>query len=88
MKIDLDPELDKTIGELIVGGGYHSRNEVIREAVELLKSREAARQESLARLRREIQAGIDQLRRGESYDMDEVFDELLEGLPDPEEPDA
>jgi antitoxin ParD1/3/4 len=88
MNIDLDPELDKTIGELILGGGYHSRNEVIREAVELLKSREAARQESLARLRREIQAGIDQLRRGESYDMDEVFDELLEGLPDPEEPDA
>jgi putative addiction module CopG family antidote len=88
MNIDLDPELDKTIGELILGGGYHSRNEVIREAVELLKSREAARQESLARLRREIQAGIDQLRRGEGYDMDEVFDELLEGLPDPEEPDA
>ena len=87
MHLDLDPELDKTIGELIVSGGYHSRQKVIREAVELLKSREAARLENLERLKRDIQAGIDQLNRGDFYDAEEVFEELLRGLPDPDEPD-
>jgi antitoxin ParD1/3/4 len=81
MTIELEPEIDKAIDELIASGGYHSRHEVIREAVELLKSTEAARQESLSRLRREIQAGIEQLERGEGRDAEEVFAELLKGLP-------
>ncbi|HEV3415348.1 MAG TPA: ribbon-helix-helix protein, CopG family [Pirellulales bacterium] len=88
MNVELDPDLDKTIGELLLGGGYHSRQEVIREAIELLKSREASRQENLERLRRDIQSGIDQIDRGEVFDAEEVFEELLQGLPNPEEPDA
>jgi antitoxin ParD1/3/4 len=88
MTIELEPELDKAIDELIAGGGYHSRQEVIREAIELLKSREPARQEAMARLRRDIQAGLDQLRRGEGRDAEEVFAELLQGLPEDDEPDA
>ncbi len=35
----------------------------------------------LERLRREIQIGIDQIDRSEVFDADEVFDELLAGLP-------
>jgi antitoxin ParD1/3/4 len=88
MTIELEPDLDKAIDELVRTGGYHSRQEVVREAVELLKSREAERQESLARLRREIQIGLDQIARGEVHDAEEVFDELLRGLPDPDEPGA
>ena len=86
MNLELDPELDKTIDELIRGGGYHSPQEVVREALDLLKSRDAGRQELLERLRREIQIGIDQIHRGETHDAEEVFDELLNGLPGPGEP--
>ena len=88
MKLELDPELDKTIDELIRGGGYHSPHEVIREALDLLKSHEAGRQESLRRLRREVQIGIDQIRRGELHDAEEVFDDLLDGLPGTSESSA
>jgi predicted transcriptional regulator len=48
---------------------------------------ERARQEALERLRREIQLGLDQLARGECVDAEEVFEELLRGLPDPDESD-
>lgn len=81
MNLELGPELDKTIDELIRGGGYHSPQEVVREALDLLKSREAGRQELLARLRREVQIGIDQIHRGEVHDAEEVFDDLLNGFP-------
>jgi antitoxin ParD1/3/4 len=86
MNLELDPELDRTIDELVAGGGYDSRQEVVREAVELLKSREVLRLESLERLRREVRIGIEQIDRGEVFDAEEVFDELLKGLPDPDAP--
>ncbi len=85
MNLELDPEVDKAIDELVASGGYESRQEVVREAVALLKSREILREESLQRLRREIQIGIDQIDRGEFFDGEEVFDELLKGLPDPDD---
>jgi antitoxin ParD1/3/4 len=88
MTIELEPDLDKAIDDLIATGGYHSRQEVIREAIELLKSREPARQEAMARLRREIQIGLDQIARGELHDAEEVFEELLRDLPDPDEPNG
>jgi Tfp pilus assembly protein PilF len=49
---------------------------------------ERARQQALDRLRREIQLGLDQLARGEYFDAEEVFEELLRGLPDPDEQDS
>jgi hypothetical protein len=48
---------------------------------------ERVRQVSLERLRREIQRGLDQLERGEGRDAEEVFEELLRGIPDPDDPD-
>jgi antitoxin ParD1/3/4 len=84
MALELDPEIDKAIDELVASGGYDSRREVVREAVALLKSREILREESLQRLRREIQIGIEQIDRGEVFDGEQVFEELLRGLPDPD----
>jgi Tfp pilus assembly protein PilF len=49
---------------------------------------EHARHDSLERLRREIQRGLNQLERGEGRDAEKVFDELLGGLTDPDEPDS
>jgi antitoxin ParD1/3/4 len=88
MNLELDPGIDKTIDELIRGGGYHTPQEVVRESLDLLKSREAGRQEHLARLRREVQIGIDQIHRGELHDAEEVFGDLLDGLPGPSESPA
>jgi len=84
MSLELDPELDKAIDELVASGGYDSKQEVVREAVALLKSREVLREESFERLRKEIQIGIEQLDRGEAFDGEQVFEELLRGLPDPD----
>ena len=36
MNLELDPESDDSINELILGGAYHSPQEVIREAIALL----------------------------------------------------
>jgi putative addiction module CopG family antidote len=85
LNLELDPELDKAIDELVAGGGYDSRQEVVREAVELLKSREVLRLQSLDRLRREVRIGIERIERGEIFDAEEVFEELLKGLPDPDD---
>jgi hypothetical protein len=49
---------------------------------------ESNRQEAFDRLRRDIQSGIDQIDRGEVYDAEEVFEELLQGLPDPDEQES
>jgi hypothetical protein len=49
---------------------------------------ERDRKDALEHLRREIQRGLDQLERGEGHDAEEVFEELLCGLPDPGEPDS
>jgi antitoxin ParD1/3/4 len=88
MNLELDADLNRTIDELIRVGGYHSPQEVVREALDLLKSREAGRGEALVRLRREVQIGIDQIQRGNVHDAEQVFDDLLNGLPGTTEPRA
>lgn len=60
MTVSLTPELEKFINGKIESGQYSSASEVVREARRLL-------QDQLERLRRDIQVGLDQLDRRESY---------------------
>ncbi len=61
----LPPELEKYIDREIASGKYRSADEVICEALRLLRERE----ERLDRLRADLDAGLDQIARGEVIDL-------------------
>jgi len=66
MNVSLTPELERLVNEKVESGLYQTASEVVREALRLLKERDQAREQ----LRADVQAGFDQLARGES----QVFD--------------
>ena len=61
MNVSLTPELERLITEKVDAGSYQTASEVVRDALRLLKLRD----EGLVQLRRDIQAGFDQIERGE-----------------------
>jgi len=77
MNVNLGPTLDKFVADLVRTGLYQSQSEVLREALRLLKDRQANRQKELSRLRREIAVGTQQAQRGELFDGEAVFAQLL-----------
>lgn len=72
MNVSLTPELEQLVNEKVDSGLYQTASEVVREALRLLKERD-----DHARLRGDIQAGLDELARGEGRDYDEVSGRLL-----------
>lgn len=66
MDVTLPPELERLIHDKVSSGLYASQDEVIREALRLLKDRDDLRLLAVEDLRREVQKGLDQLDRGES----------------------
>lgn len=72
MQVTLPPDLEQRIADRVAAGTSASSSEVVEEALRLLFETEAAR----ARLRAEIQVGIDQLDRGESVTGEELFAEI------------
>lgn len=61
MNVSLTPELERLVNEKVESGLYQTASEVVREALRLLKERDQAREQ----LRSDVQAGFDQLARGE-----------------------
>lgn len=72
MTVDLGPQLERTVEELIRNGRYRSKSEVLREGVRLVQDRET----QLAALEATIDRGIDDLRSGRLLSEEEVFPEL------------
>ncbi|MEM6711760.1 MAG: type II toxin-antitoxin system ParD family antitoxin [Pseudomonadota bacterium] len=70
---DLGKPLEEFVEELVKSGRYGSKSEVLREGIRLVQEREA----KLAEFKAKIQEGVDAIERGDVYDLDEVFDELL-----------
>jgi len=64
VNVSLTPELERLINDKVEAGSYQTASEVVREALRLLKLRD----EGLVQLRRDIQAGFDQIERGEFSD--------------------
>ena len=62
MNVSLTPELERLVNEKVDSGLYQTASEVVREALRLLKERDQARE----LLRADVQAGFDQLSRGEA----------------------
>ncbi len=72
MSVDLGPQLERAVRDLIRKGRYRSKSEVLREGVRLVQDREA----QLAALGAAIDKGIDDLKAGRLLSEDEVFSEL------------
>jgi len=68
MNIELPPDQQAFLADLVAAGRFSSVGEAVREGVGLLISRED--------LKRQIQVGIDQADRGEVIDHDTVFRRL------------
>lgn len=80
--IQLTPELERQIDEMMRTGGYNSANEVVREALRLMEERDRL----LALCKREtaekIAKGLESLRAGKGRDGEAVFDRIERELTD------
>jgi antitoxin ParD1/3/4 len=80
MNVSLTPELEEFVSKLVEAGRYRSASEVVRAAIRLLQDLEAERSAKLDALRAGIDAGIEELDRGDGADAAEVFEEILRAL--------
>ena len=78
MNVSLTPELERRISEKVESGLYTTASEVVREGLRLLFEADEAREQRLARLRADIQIGIDQLDRGEGIPGEVIRQEFAE----------
>lgn len=76
LNISLTPELEQFVSSRVASGRYQSASEVVRQGLRLLQEDEMARQAALEKLRNQISLGLDQAKRGELLDGEEVFEEL------------
>lgn len=84
MTVSLTPELESFVSSRVESGKFVSASEVVREGLRLLEEREARRDAELARLRRDVQLGLEQARAGELVDGEEVFAELERRIAEPQ----
>jgi antitoxin ParD1/3/4 len=72
ISVELGETLDRFVEDLLRGGRYNSKSEVLREGVRLIQERET----KLAALDAMIARGIADADAGRLTPMDEVFDRL------------
>jgi len=68
MTIEISPNNERYIEAVVQTGEYRNRSQVVDEALDLLRQRDA--------LRNDVNAGVEQLDRGEGIPADEVFERL------------
>ena len=80
MNVSLTPQLQDFVEAKVKSGRYQSSSEVIRESLRLMEKRDQTHAATLADVRRKVAVGIDQARRGELRDGEEVFDRVRDQL--------
>lgn len=80
MNVSLTPELARFVDGQVQGGLYSTASEVVREGLRILAEREKLRELRREELRKKVQAGLDELDRGEGLDGDAVFEEIERDL--------
>lgn len=70
--INLTPEQDAFVSEIIEAGDYQNASEAIRDAVRLLQQRRREDALKLKVLRSQLKAGVEALKRGDFVEVDEV----------------
>ena len=81
--ISLTPERDAFIEEAVKSGEYQNASEAVRDALRALQQRRREDALKLEALRRQIDAGVGPLDRGEFTEVDDVeLEAYLDGLQD------
>ena len=70
MNVMLKPELERFIDEKVKAGHYADANDIVNEALEVLKEQEEFSAEQVTYLRRELGRGVDQLDQGHCAQFD------------------
>jgi antitoxin ParD1/3/4 len=84
--INLTHEQDEFVESVVRAGEYQNASEAIRDALRALKQRRQEDALKLERLRMRIEAGIDDLERGEFDEVDDPdLDAYFDGLNDSDE---
>jgi antitoxin ParD1/3/4 len=65
MALTLPPDLEATVRERVSSGAYSSSSEVLREALRLIDARDRWLEAQREAFRRDVEAGLAQLDRGE-----------------------
>lgn len=76
MNVSLTAELETFVQKRVESGRYQTASEVVREALRLLEEKELVKSVRLEKLRADVQAGIDELDRGEGIEAEELFADL------------
>ena len=90
MHVSLTPELESRVKARLESGLYNNASEVIREALRFMELHEDWISEvKLAKLREQLQVGIDQLDQGmgtviqSKPDLDDLFNDVVNAKPSP-----
>ena len=73
MNVSLSTEFEALIDKKLKSGHYHSASEVVREALRLLQQRDNLREAKLAKLRADVQLGLEEVDRGDVFDGPETM---------------
>jgi antitoxin ParD1/3/4 len=76
LKVSIPPDLEEFVSSRIASGRYGSASEVVCEGLRLLEELELAEDTALEELRPLIAVGLEQAKRGDLLDGDEVFRSL------------
>jgi len=79
MNVSLTPTLEELVQRKLATGLYNSASEVIREALRLLEERDEMRKMRLETLRKEVNVGLDQLKRRQVTEYDDQSLSALAG---------
>jgi antitoxin ParD1/3/4 len=82
LNVSLTPELEQFVASRVASGRYPSVSEMVCAGLRLLEQQDLQREAALDEVRRKIAVGIEQARRGELQDGEEVFDALMKQLDD------
>ena len=77
MDISLSSDFDNFIKEQMATGLYSSVNDIVREAMNLLKLRKSVSQERIDAFNAELQKGEDDIKAGRVMDGETAFNKLL-----------
>ena len=76
MNVSLTAELERWVQDRVATGRYTSASEVVREALRIMQDKEQGLREWLVDTRAKVQAGLDELDRGEGIPGDHARAEL------------
>lgn len=79
MNVSLTPELEQMVNDKVASGFYTSASEVVREALRLLQEYDDVRRRRVEELRREIEAGAEQIKQGK-YQVYASADALMDDI--------